>query len=159
VLATLVIEPDVQATDLCCCDGLFTAPLAGMPRHVIAIDLDPEMLDKARRRLLAASFTNYDFVAGDAYDVATMAPAPIGFALIANTFHGVRAGKAQSCRSLDRPKGRFAVVNWHRRPRKETKVLGQPGGLKTELLMEPADVARAVEPTGLKLVDIVELPP
>jgi hypothetical protein len=91
-------------------------------RHMTRFDLEPEMLDKARTRLLAARFTNCDFVAGDAYDVATMAPAPIGFVLIANTFHGVRdQGKLSRAVALDPPKGRPAVVNWHRRPARKPR--------------------------------------
>lgn len=58
-----------------------------------------------------------------------------------------------------KPRGRFAVVNWHRRPGEETAVLGQPRGPRTKMRMEPADVAAAVEPVELKLVDVVELPP
>lgn len=51
VLSSLGIEPDMEVVDLCCGDGLFTAPLARMTRHVIAVDLDPAMLDKARAAL------------------------------------------------------------------------------------------------------------
>lgn len=161
VFAMLGIEPDMEAVDLCCGDGLFTAPLARMSRHVIAIDLDPEMLDRARARLAAAGLTNCDFVAGDAYRVAEIVHDPIDFVLMANTFHGVPdQGKlSRAVVAILKPGGRFAVINWHRRPREQTKVIGQPRGPNTEMRMEPAEVAAAVEPAGLKLVATVELPP
>ena len=161
VFVMLGIEPDMEAVDLCCGDGLFTTPLARMTRHVIAIDLDPKMLGRARARLAAAGLTNCDFVAGDAYDVAETVREPIGFVLMANTFHGVPdQGKlSRAVAAILKPGGRFAVINWHRRPREETKVLGQPRGPDTQMRMESAQVAAAVEPAGLKLVGIVELPP
>jgi hypothetical protein len=58
-----------------------------------------------------------------------------------------------------KPGGRLAVINWHRRPCEETAVLGRPRGPKTEMRMEPGELAATVEPAGLKLVAIVELPP
>jgi ubiquinone/menaquinone biosynthesis C-methylase UbiE len=65
VLAVFGIEPSMQVVDLCCGDGLFTAPLAQMARHVVAIDLDPVMLDAARAKVGRAR--TCDFVEGDAY--------------------------------------------------------------------------------------------
>ena len=47
----------------------------------------------------------------------------------------------------------------HRRPRDETIVLGQPRGPKTEMQMTPADAVTTVEPAGLKLAGVIELPP
>jgi hypothetical protein len=81
--------------------------------------------------------------------------------LIANTFHGApeKTRLARAVAAVLKPGGRFAVVNWHRRPREVTTVLGQVRGPKTEIRMEPGDVSAAIEPARLKLVGIVELPP
>jgi len=57
------------------------------------------------------------------------------------------------------PGGRFVVVNWHRRPREETTVLGQPRGPKTEMRMEPEDVVAVAGSAGLRLERTVDLPP
>jgi SAM-dependent methyltransferase len=89
VLADLGIEPGTEVVDLCCGDGLFTSPLARMVRHVVAIDLDPEMLDAARAKVAVAGVANCEFVAGDAYAVADLVPQLVDFVLMANTFHGV----------------------------------------------------------------------
>lgn len=161
VLAALGIRPDMEVVDLCCGDGLFTASLAPMVRRVIAIDIDPAMLALARAKVTAAGATNCDLIEGDAYVVAELVRQPVDFVLIANTFHGVpdKPGLAHGVAATLKPGGRFAVVNWHRRLREETTVLGQPRGPKTEMRMTPADVAASVEPAGLKFVRVVELPP
>src|SRR5215475_12243785 len=89
ILAVLGVQPDLDVVDLCCGDGLFTASLASMVRHVIGIDIDPNMLALARAKLTAVRAANYDLIEGDAYDVAELVREPVGFVFMANTFHGV----------------------------------------------------------------------
>ncbi len=86
---------------------------------------------------------------------------PVDFVLIANTFDGVpdKLRLAGSVATVLKAGGRFAVINWHRRPREETTVLGKPRGPRTDMRMEPRDVVAAVEPAGLKLSEVIELPP
>jgi Co/Zn/Cd efflux system component len=87
VLAALGMTAGMDlAVDLCCGDGLFTPPLVRLARRVIAIDLDPEMIARARARLGASSCT---FAVGDAYRIAEMLDAPADAVFMANTFHGV----------------------------------------------------------------------
>jgi SAM-dependent methyltransferase len=161
VLADLGIQPDSEVVDLCCGDGLFTAPLARMVRHVIAVDIDPEMLAAARAKVVASGVANCEFIEGDAYAVADLVGRLVVFVLMANTFHGVpdKPRLARAVATILKPGGRFAVVNWHRRPRYETIVLGQPRGPRTEMRMTPADVVTTVEPAGLELAGVIELPP
>jgi len=161
VLADLGIEPSMEVVDLCCGDGLFTAPLALMSRHVIGIDIDPDMLAAARAEITAAGATNYELIEGDAYAVAQLVRRPVDYVLIANTFHGVPNKLRLACAvaMILKPGGRFAIVNWHRRPREETTVLGRPRGPKTEMRMAPTDVAATVTPAGFGLVNVIELPP
>ena len=89
VLAELGLQSDMEVVDLCCGDGLFTAPLARMVHHVVAIDLDRQMLDLARAKVAAAGAENCEFIEANAYDVADWVSRPIAFVLMANTFHGV----------------------------------------------------------------------
>ena len=161
VVAKLGIAPASDVVDLCCGDGLFTVALAHVARRVLAIDIDPWMLDLARAKISAAGVTNCAFVEGDAYEIATLVPWRADLVLIANTFHGVpdKERLARGVAAILKPNGRFVVVNWHRRPREETSVLGQPRGPKTDMRMEPDDVAAAIEQSGLRLERVVELPP
>ena len=161
VLRAVGLTPGMEVVDLCCGDGWFTLLIARIARHVVAFDLDRGLLEVAERRLGDAGIANCDYVAGDAYEIATLVPQPVDFVFLANAFHGVpdRLRLARAGRDVLKPSGRFAIVNWHPRPREETTVLGEPRGPRTELRMSPVQTTAAVEPAGLKLLRVVELPP
>jgi ubiquinone/menaquinone biosynthesis C-methylase UbiE len=161
VLAEMGVESGIVALDLCCGDGLFTVPLARVAKHVYAIDIDPALLDCARARVAAAGAANCEFLVADAMTVDAAVPAPVDYVFLANTFHGVpdQLGLTRAVAAMLKPNGQFAIVNWHRRPREETVVLGQQRGPKTEMRMEPNDVAAIGKAAGLILNLMVELPP
>ena len=161
VLVGVGIKPGMEVIDLCCGDGWFTLQLAKIARHVAAIDIDGDLLEVARHRLSESGVTKCDFIRGDAYDLPQLCPRPIDFVFMANAFHGVpdRERLARSVAGALRPGGRFAVVNWHPRPREETTILGEPRGPITELRIGAEAVKLGVEPSGLRLVDVVETPP
>src|SRR5882757_3521042 len=89
VLAAVGVTPDMEVIDLCSGDGWFTLQLAKVARHVIAIDIDPNLLEVARHRLSESGVTNCDFAAGDAYELSRLVPGPVDFVYLANAFHGV----------------------------------------------------------------------
>jgi SAM-dependent methyltransferase len=161
VLASVGLKPGMDVIDLCSGDGWFTLQMAKIARRVVAIDIDRDLLEVARRRLTEAGATNGEFVAGDAYELAALAPRPADFVFMANVFHGVPdpIRLAQAVRKILTPAGRFAVINWHRRPREETTILGEPHGPRTELRKSPQATIKSVEAGGLKHVQRVELPP
>ena len=161
VLIQMGVPPGTVTVDLCSGDGLFTLALAGIAARLYAIDIDPIILDRARARAAAAGLTNCDFAVADAMTVDAIVPELVDYVLLANTFHGVadQVGLARAVAAILKPSGQFGIINWHRRPREETTVLGQPRGPKTEMRMEPADIAAVVEPAGLVLNRTVELPP
>lgn len=160
VLATVGLRPDMDVIDLCSGDGWFTFQIAKIGRHVAAIDIDPSLLEVARHRLAESRIGNCDFIPGDAYDIAKLAGAA-DFVFMANAFHGVpdRLRLAQAVRSALKPGGHFAIVNWHKRPREETMILGEPRGPKTELRMSPEETITSVENGGLKHMKTVEVLP
>ena len=161
VLVEMGVEPGTVAVDLCCGDGLFTPALAGIAGRVYAIDIDPDLLDRTRARVGVAGGTNCRFVVADAMRVDAVVPEPVDYVFLANTFHGVpdQLRLSRAVKAILKPCGQFGIVNWHRRPREETVVLGWPRGPKTEMRMEARDVTAVVEPTGLVLNRAVELPP
>src|ERR1039458_948758 len=89
VLGAVGVKPGMEVIDLCSGDGWFTLQIAKIARHVIAIDIDPSLLELARHRLTEGSATNCDFVAGDAYEIANLVRGPVDFVFMANAFHGV----------------------------------------------------------------------
>jgi ubiquinone/menaquinone biosynthesis C-methylase UbiE len=161
VLAAVGIKPGMEVIDLCSGDGWFTLQIAKLARHVIAIDIDSNLLEVARHRLTESGVTNCNFVAGDAYELAKMVPRSVDFVFMANAFHGVpdQPRLARGVRATLKPDGQFAIVNWHPRPREETTVLGEPRGPKTELRLSSEETTKAVEASGLKRTRLVEVPP
>jgi SAM-dependent methyltransferase len=161
VLQLAGLTEGVRAVDLCSGDGWFTLQIARLAASVVAIDIDASMLDVARHRLREGGVGNVQFVAGNAFDLPQLAGEPANYVFMANAFHGVpdRERLATAVREALAPDGLFAIVNWHARPREETTVLGEPRGPKTELRMSPVETIAAVEPSGLRLMKEVEVPP
>jgi SAM-dependent methyltransferase len=161
MLVEMGVEPGVVAIDLCCGDGLFTVPLAHIAKRVYAIDIDPVMLDRARTRVAEARANNCEFVVADAMAVDAVVPESVDYVFLANTFHGVpdQLGLVRGVAATLKPTGLFGIINWHRRPREETVVLGQPRGPKTEMRIEANDVAAIVKRAGLSPNRTIELPP
>ncbi|MET0875754.1 MAG: class I SAM-dependent methyltransferase [Tardiphaga sp.] len=161
VLEAVGLRRDMAAIDLCCGDGWFTLPMSKVAASVVAIDIDRNMLEAARDRLAAAGATNYEFVEGDAYELARHMRGPADFVLMANAFHGVpdQPRLADAIGKALKPAGRLAVVNWHQRRREETTILGEPRGPKSELRMSPEQTIASIEAGGLIFAGLVELPP
>jgi ubiquinone/menaquinone biosynthesis C-methylase UbiE len=161
VVTKLGIKPGMDVIDLCCGDGWFTLQIAKVARHVVAIDIDPQMLEVARHRLNETKLNNCSFMAGNAFNINRLWSYPVDFVFLANAFHGVpdQPRLARSVRDALKPSGRFAIVNWHPRAREETIVLGEPRGPRTELRMLPEQTIKAAEIEGLKFRELIDLPP
>jgi SAM-dependent methyltransferase len=161
VLAAVGVRPTMDVVDLCSGDGLFTAEIAKIAHSVVAIDVDAVLLRATEQRLSVNGLTNTIFVEGDAYDIARLVNGPVDHVFLANVFHGVaeRPRLSQAVRSVLKLGGLFAIVNWHARPREETTVLGLPRGPASDLRITPQETIAAVEPSGLKLRDVIEVGP
>jgi SAM-dependent methyltransferase len=161
VLIEMGVRPGMLVVDLCSGDGLFTAPLTSISARVYAIDIDPAMLDRARLLVAAAGATNCRFVVADAMTLDAVVPERVDYVFLANTFHGItdQLGLARAVAAILKPHGQFGIVNWHRRPREETMVLGQRRGPPTEMRIEAEDVAAIVKPAGLLVNRTIGLPP
>lgn len=162
LLLSLGATAGMTVLDLCCGDGYFTAPLAKIvDGRVYALDLDPEMIEMAQEEAARQGVSVLNWLTADARDVAELVPEQVDFVLMANTFHGVpdQPGLVQAVAKTLRPGGLFAIVNWHKLPREQTPVLGQPRGPKTEMRMSPGVVQAVVEPGGFAFRKLVDLPP
>ena len=159
-LRQLGIEPGMAVLDLCCGDGYFTAPLSRLVRgEVHALDLDPELLDRAKAEVARKGKPIRQWICSDARSIPDLLPEPVDYVLLANTFHGVpdQAELARAIRAVLRPDGLFGLINWLPLPREETTVLGQPRGPKTALRLSPDAVSAIVEPQGYRTRQIVDL--
>ena len=161
VLSAVGIKPNMQVVDLCCGDGHFTKPMCELvhPGKTWALDLDADLLGEAKQGCKDNS--NFHAILGDARELNQQIDEPVDFIFIANTFHGVpeKTELSEAAYASLKKGGRFAVINWYRRPREETPVLDQPRGPDTELRMQPEDVQKFVEPAGFKLEKVVDVGP
>ena len=161
-LRAMGVVPGMSVLDLCCGDGFFTAALCALtPGPVTALDLDGKLLADARMEVQRAGAPSPTWIEGDAMAVEALVPSAVDYVLMANTFHGVpdKSGLATRVRSVLKPGGRFGILNWHARPRDETRVLGEPRGPKSELRMSPDAVGAAVAPSALVFDRVVEFVP
>jgi ubiquinone/menaquinone biosynthesis C-methylase UbiE len=152
----------MTVVDLCCGDGYFTAPLAKIVAGcVYALDIDQQILERARREVAQQSTFVAEWICADAREVATLIPERVDYVLMANTFHGVpdQTGLAHAVAKVLKLGGQFAIVNWHQLPRERATVLGKPRGPRTEMRISPETVRAVIEPAGFRFVHVVELPP
>ncbi len=161
VIEALGIGRGMTVIDIGCGDGYFTAAIARQvgSGRVIGLDLDPVMLEQAKKA--CNGMHNCTWLMGDAMELSRLITGPVDYALIANTFHGVpdKTRFAREVAKVLRPRGHFAIVNWHPLPREQTTVLGKSRGPTTSMRMSPKAVQAVVEPAGFLVEQIVELPP
>jgi len=170
VLAKIGLGPGMNVIDLCCGNGHFTVPLAGLvgvDGKVSGVDMDPDMLKQAKARLQRGGDKGAravcDWYLEDAYKINRVFKdyRVADVLLIANTFHGAPDKTALSSvvAKVLKPEGSFIIINWHPMAREETVVLGQPRGPKMQMRMSPKDVEVVVIPAGFALKEVIELPP
>jgi SAM-dependent methyltransferase len=165
VLRELGVPRGETSVDLCSGDGYFTAPLPRLaaPAKVYALEMDPDTVEQARKYLSACGAGNCVIIEDDARKLGEHVPEPVGFALIANTLHGIpdpeRKDLIGKVYKTLRPKGRLAIINWHPLPREQTPVLDEPRGPPTQMRMSLEQTRAAVEPAGFSLDRVVELTP
>ena len=161
VLRTVGIENGMDVVDLCCGDGHFTKHLCQLVDfgRIWALELDATLLASAQQA--CRNHANFHPILGDARELAERLDTPADCVFIANTFHGVpdKSALVKAVYASLKEGGRFAVINWHRRPREETRVLDRPRGPDTALRMTPENVRQIVEPAGLRFEKVANVGP
>jgi len=123
---------------ICVAEMAVHAPLARIVDSVYAIDIDPAMLDRARRLLLQLVRPIAIF-RGGRYDFRSVVPEPVDYVFLANTFHASRSAGLGANRRCNPQTGRaIRGRQLHRRPREETLVFGQPRGPRPRCGWKPA---------------------
>ena len=161
VLREVGISKGMNIVDLCCGDGYFTRAMCELSGQgqVYGLELDEALLGQAEAA--CGAFNNFESILGDAMELPRLVDGLVDFVFMANTFHGVPDQQSLS-RAISHAlndTGRFAVINWYRRPREETTVLDQPRGPDTKMRMQPEEVQQIVEPAGFLLEKTVDVGP
>ncbi len=123
---------------------------AGANGHVIAEDIFPDFLDRARERAQAAKLANVEFVLGTETDPKLPAGAA-DLVIILDAYHhfdypdkmlaGIKRGL--------RPGGRLAIVEYHK---KRGAMEGDPDFAVTHIRAGAEQVVQEVEAAGYKLL-------
>ena len=152
-MQSLGVREHMTVLDLCCGDGYFTVPLAELVEKVYGLELDCHFLIEATRLANDQGVSNCQWVQGDAMKTTSLVPENVDCVLMANTFHGIpeKTELVNQIYSLLKSQGMFVVINWHKRDREETTVLGLPRGPKTEMRMSPLELNDIVVPSGFIL--------
>src|SRR5579862_1299831 len=96
--------------DLACGPGRLTLPLAPSFADVIAIDLEPEMIEEASQEGLRRGVTNVDWRVGKAEELA-IPGASLGMITIGEAFHRVDQKRVlENGRRWLRPGGTFVIL-------------------------------------------------
>lgn len=161
VVERLGIGAEDRAVDVCAGDGLFTLALAERTGETVyAVDIDADLLAEVDSRAERAGL-DVELIQADVRDLEAALAEPVEFALLGNTFHGIddQPAFAETVRSVLTADGRFAVVNWHDRPRAETTVLGEERGPPTALRTSVEETVASCEAAGFEREAVVDLPP
>ena len=118
VLDALCVEPHHDVIDIGAGPGYFALPLARRTRgKVYAVDLSTEMLAMLSERAMAASAHNIETRQASA-ERLPLEDALVDRALMAFVLHEVpeREEAIREVRRVLRPKGRFLLLEWDKRP-------------------------------------------
>lgn len=161
VLLSLGVKSDMIALDLCCGDGYFTIPLSKITYKTYGLELEPDLIELAIKKANQQKITTCEWIQGDARNLKNLIQQKVDFVLFANTFHGVPGKQSliSDIFSILKPGGQLAIINWCKKPKKETLVFGSPCGPKYEIRMSPEEVQEIVEPQGFQLKKIINFPP
>jgi SAM-dependent methyltransferase len=163
VLTKSGVKPGMDVVDLCCGNGFFTLPLSSLIEsgNLFSLDLDKELLAQAESGSNDENCKNVEFIFADAVDLLDHLSDRVDMVFMANTFHGVpdKFALSEVINQALNSAGRFVIVNWHKIPREETRVLDQARGPDFELRMSPEDVQKIVKPAGFLLDEVVDVGP
>jgi cyclopropane fatty-acyl-phospholipid synthase-like methyltransferase len=151
VIALMAIQPGMTVVDLGAGTGFFEPPLAravGATGKVLALDVEPNMVEHLRARAAEEKLTQVDARLA-APDDPGLAPGSVDRIVIVNTWHHIddRGNYSAKLRSALRPAGAIYVVDFDKGSAK-----GPPANHK----LEPSQVIAELEAGGLEARQIDE---
>ena len=148
VVRALDLKPGATVADLGAGTGYFTVRLAGPvgPQgRVLAVDIDPKLLDRVRDRAAGRKLANVQTLLASPEDSHLMANS-VDLVFICNVIHHIenRPSYYQSLGLALKPGGRLAIVDFHKRE--------APVGPALAMKIAREDLVREVESSGFRLV-------
>jgi ubiquinone/menaquinone biosynthesis C-methylase UbiE len=146
VLALLSLTPDMRVADIGAGTGYFALPIAreiGLSGKVWAVDVEPEMLAKLKKKIESAGgLQNVELFEGEATKTS-LPPGEMDLVLMANLWHELDdpEGALREAHRLLRNGGRLAILDW--RPD-----VDRPPGPPLEHRIPPAAVKEFLESRG-----------
>jgi ubiquinone/menaquinone biosynthesis C-methylase UbiE len=149
----------VQAGDLVldwgCGAGFFalpTARLVGEAGRVVAVDIQPEMVEATKEAVSLTGLANIEVRAAGEYELPGGVPA-FDWVILAYILHEVHEPQRLlgAARGTLKPGGRLLIVEW-------PKEVGPHGPPAAERLA-PADLVTLYQPLGLQQIEFWEAPP
>jgi precorrin-6B methylase 2 len=108
------LQPGAVVADVGAGGGFLTTRLAravGPEGRVLAVDIDPRVLERLRARVQREALANVEVIRGD-HDDPHLVPASLDAAVIVNAYHEMRAYQAilDHLRRALKPEGRLVIV-------------------------------------------------
>ncbi|HVT27804.1 MAG TPA: methyltransferase domain-containing protein [Lacipirellulaceae bacterium] len=149
LLAALKIKPGDTVCDLGCGNGFYSlklAKLVGEHGRVIAVDIQPEMLNLLKERAAAAKITNIEPVLGTTVD-PKLPDGKLDLVLLVDVYHEFDhpAQMLAAIRTSLKPTGRVALAEFRA---EDPKV-----PIKRLHKMSKAQIMKEFPPNGFKLVE------
>jgi ubiquinone/menaquinone biosynthesis C-methylase UbiE len=116
VLAALGIQAGQSVADIGAGTGYFTvriSPVVGRTGRVLAVDVEPSMVEHIRRRATESGLDNVEAILARASE-PELAPASVDLVFICDTWHHIddRLRYLDELRTVLRPGGRVAIVDF-----------------------------------------------
>jgi arsenite methyltransferase len=148
VVRALGLKPGAVVADLGAGTGYFTVRFArpvGPKGRVLAVDIDPKLLERVRDRALSLKLTNVETVLATADDPKIRAGS-VDVIFICDVIHHIenRPAYYKLLGKALKPGGRLAIVDFHKRP--------MPVGPSIEMKIARVDLIREVTANGFRLV-------
>ncbi len=157
-LTKLGLRKGMAFADLGCGYGTFTlaaAEVVGTAGFVYAVDIDPRMVRRVRRRISRDGFRNARAMVGDITSLqkSRFPKKSLDFVLLANVIHGTKAkvGLLEEVAKLLKSGGHVAVVNW--------KLRKTPRGPPMRMRPTSRSIVLALERAGFKNIRVKDIPP
>lgn len=151
VIRMLNLEPGMTVVDLGAGTGYFLPHLSGAAGQVIALDVEPNLVDHMQKRVVEQKLANVDVRLVEPDDPA-LPPGSVDRILIVDTWHHIanRVAYTKKLVSALRPGGVILVVDFTL----ESK-MGPPRAAR----IPPAEVVRELQQAGLSAaIDDADLP-